>query len=103
MDYSILEYRFHSSAMEKTIYSKEYRVFLDLFRKTRLRLRLSQEELAKKLGVTQSFISKCERGERRIDVIELLRICDAMEIRAEDFIKTLFKQTSVKAENGPKS
>jgi transcriptional regulator with XRE-family HTH domain len=52
---------------------------------------LTQEELASRLGATQSFVSKCERGERRIDVIELARFCKAMGIRLPDFVALLAK------------
>lgn len=39
-----------------------------------------QEELAYQLGVPQSFISKCESGERRVDVSELKAICDGLKV-----------------------
>ena len=57
--------------MEKTIYSQEYALFLKLLRDTREKLGLTQTELAERLGQTQSFVSKVERSERRIDVVEL--------------------------------
>ena len=52
---------------------------------------LTQIELAKKVGETQSFISKCERGERRIDVIELRRFCQAFGMSFRRFIADLEK------------
>jgi transcriptional regulator with XRE-family HTH domain len=63
--------------MEKSIHSHQYRVFLDVLRKARRRAGLTQVELAKKVGEEQSFVSKCERGERRIDVVELRAFCQA--------------------------
>jgi transcriptional regulator with XRE-family HTH domain len=41
---------------------------------------LTQADLADRLGMTQSWVSKCERGERRLDVVELRAFCDAMGV-----------------------
>ncbi|MBR3010536.1 MAG: helix-turn-helix transcriptional regulator [Prevotella sp.] len=51
-----------------------------------------QEELAEKLGVTQSYISKVESGERRIDIIELMELCHELNISLVDLaIKIEFR------------
>ena len=57
--------------MSKSIYTEEYRVFLERLRKARSEAGLTQTQVARLLQQHQSFISKCESGERRIDVIEL--------------------------------
>lgn len=44
----------------------------------RERAGVTQLALAESLGNTQTFISKIERGERRIDVVEFIEICDAL-------------------------
>ena len=75
--------------MEKSIYAKEYRVLLKLLRETRKAAGLTQIEVSKRLGETQTFVSKCERGERRIDLLEWLQFCKAMETEPEEFLKTL--------------
>lgn len=72
--------------MDKSIYSEEYAVLLQLLQKARKNTGLTQEELGKRLGQTQSFISKCERGERRLDVVEIRAICQALNIPFRDFI-----------------
>ena len=46
--------------MEKSIHSAQYAVFLKVFQQTRLRAGLTQIDLAKRVGESQSFISKCE-------------------------------------------
>lgn len=49
----------------------EYKQFLELLRKARTEASLTQVEVARQLGRPQSFIAKCESGERRLDVVEL--------------------------------
>ncbi len=50
---------------------------------------IRQIELAEKLGVPQSFVSKYESGDRRLDILELRQVCDAIGISLEEFIRTL--------------
>lgn len=73
--------------MEKSIHSAEYERFLALLRTTRLERGLTQEDIAAKLSATQSFISKCERGERRLDIVELKEWCTALNISLSSFVK----------------
>ena len=54
-----------------SIFRAEYRKFLKRLQAARLEAGLTQEEVAKLLGKPQSFISKSESGERRVDVVEL--------------------------------
>lgn len=60
--------------MDKSIHSNEYKVVLQRLRKARLEAKLTQVQVADKLGHHQSYISKIESGERRVDVVELKRI-----------------------------
>jgi transcriptional regulator with XRE-family HTH domain len=73
--------------MEKTIYTREYGVMLRVLRDTREQVPLTQIELASKLNVTQVFVSKCEGGQRRLDLIELRAWCAAMGVSTSDFLK----------------
>jgi len=52
--------------------SADYASFLRRLRRAREDAGLSQTEVARRLGKPQSYVSKCESGERRVDVIELL-------------------------------
>jgi len=45
--------------------------------------------MATRLGESQSFVSKCERGERRMDIVELREFCKAMGLTLERFVKLL--------------
>lgn len=81
--------------MEKSIYSQEYAEFLKLLRAERVRLGLTQEEIASRLSATQSFVSKCERGERRLDVVELRCWCKALELPLNEFITRLVEGDSL--------
>lgn len=62
--------------MLKSIYSTEYRKVVDHLKKARHEAGLKQADVAKKLGKPQSFVSKVERGERRLDVTELKQFAD---------------------------
>ena len=75
--------------MEKSIFTHNYTLFLALLRDARKKAGLTQGQVGERLQQTQSFISKCERGERRIDVIELYAYCQAIGISIEDFVQQL--------------
>ena len=57
--------------------------------KARTEVGLTQAELAKEIGWSQTDISKVERSERRIDVIEFLQFAKALGIDAQDFLRQL--------------
>jgi transcriptional regulator with XRE-family HTH domain len=62
---------------------------LVLLKEIRQKNGIRQVELAMQLGVPQSFISKYESGERRLDILELWHICQLIGISLEDFIRQL--------------
>ena len=57
--------------LSESIYQDAYIQFLARIRQARLDAKLTQEEVARSLGRPQSFISKVESGERRLDFVEL--------------------------------
>lgn len=75
--------------MEKSIFSADYGLFLRRLVAARKDSGLTQVELAKRLKETQSWVSKCERGERRLDIIELRAFCEAMGISFLEFCQRL--------------
>ncbi len=60
-----------------------------LLKEIRQKRGVTQVELAEKLGVPQSFVSKYESGERQLDVLELRQICQIIGISFDDFIRQL--------------
>lgn len=75
--------------MQKSVFSRDYAVFLRHLREARRKAALTQVELGAKLRCTQSFVSKCERGERRIDVVELRQWCKALGVSFTAFAQQL--------------
>lgn len=75
--------------MEKTIYTRDYAVVLRLLKEARKQAGITQVELAKKLGQSQSFVSKVERGDRRLDIIQLRTICRIFGLSLTDFTQRL--------------
>jgi transcriptional regulator with XRE-family HTH domain len=73
--------------MAKSIYTPEHRKLQRLLRQTRLAAGLRQEDLAEHLGRPQSFVSKYERGDRRLDLVELRQICQAVGVPLADFAR----------------
>lgn len=63
----------------KSIHTAPYIHLLELLVERRNAAGLAQSQLADRLGRPQSFVSKFERGERRLDVIEFLEVCRHLE------------------------
>lgn len=68
--------------MLKSVLTDEYGIFMRQLIKARKLAGITQQDLAKGLGKPQSYISKYERGERRLDVVEFVRICHVLDINA---------------------
>ena len=77
--------------LDKTINTAQQAVLQKLLRKIRTDAGLRQEDLAVRLGEPQSFVSKYELGERRLDLIELKKICDAVGTPLTIFVRLLEK------------
>lgn len=58
-----------------------------LLRQIRLDANLTQLQLAEKIGQTQSYVSKYESGEQRLDLIELETVCSAAGISLTHFVE----------------
>jgi len=77
--------------MEKSVISKKYdNLRLELIN-ARKSVNLTQVELSKKLSRPQSFVSKYEHGERRLDVIEFIEIAECIGIDPFKLLKKIIK------------
>ena len=68
------------------MHTKEYRSFVERIRSARLSVGLKQTDVAKKLKKPQSYISKIESGEQRIDVIELKHLAKMYRLKIDYFL-----------------
>ena len=73
----------------KTKLANELQVLGAVLVRTRERIGLKQSDVAGRLGLPASYLSKVENGTRRLDVIELLQIAEAMEVDAAELIREL--------------
>ena len=73
-------------------HDKRYIVLIRLLKQIRKEANLYQNDIAEKLNKPQSFVSKYENGERRIDPIELYMICDVLGISFINFARRFDKQ-----------
>ena len=77
--------------MGKTIHSDSYRVLLTLLREARAAAGISQTALADLLGRPQTWVSKVELGERRLDVEELRQVCTALNLDLVKLVRRWLK------------
>jgi transcriptional regulator with XRE-family HTH domain len=77
LDYSKVEYKV-DKMLGKSVHSAQYAVLLQLLLEARTRAGITQIQMAKKLRTTQSAVSKVERGERRLDIVELHAWCKGL-------------------------
>ena len=75
--------------MTKSIFTSAYRSFLELLIQIRKEKNITQVQLAQKLKKPQSYISKYESAERRLDIIETLEILKKLNVSSVDFWKRL--------------
>ncbi len=74
--------------MPSTFHSERYEAFRLLLIEKRKEAGLTQEVVAERLNKPQSYVSKYENGERRIDVIEFMDIAKSIGFCPSDFLKT---------------
>lgn len=72
--------------MKKSLANKNHQHYLALLRRIRTERGLRQREIAERLGQPQSFVSKYESGERRLDLLELEQVCAACDTDLVSFV-----------------
>jgi len=78
-------------SVKKHILLNQQKRLLVLLRGVRVEAGLTQSELASRLGTDQTFISKYESGERRLDILELREVCRVIGVDFVAFIRRLDK------------
>lgn len=73
--------------MGKSVHSEDYGKIIQRLREARLKANLSQQDVANRLGKPQSYISKIESGERRLDVAEIKKFATVYKKDVSFFIK----------------
>ncbi|NPA72312.1 MAG: helix-turn-helix transcriptional regulator [Gammaproteobacteria bacterium] len=71
------------------IYGRRYEAVRRVLRKVRREAGLTQVQLAEKLGKGQSYVSKVERGEQYLDVLEFVEWCEACSTPSDKVIKKI--------------
>lgn len=69
------------------LYKPEYRILIQCLKDFRLQSKMTQQELSAILGCSQSYVCKYEQCQKRIDIIELRKICFALGITLIEFIR----------------
>lgn len=84
-----ISYGTYSKRVTKSVFTKRYRLMLSLLVSLREGKGLSQRALSKKLKKAPTYVSKYERGERRLDVIEFLDIVKVLEADPQEIIRQI--------------
>jgi transcriptional regulator with XRE-family HTH domain len=80
--------------VQKSLRAIDKEALLEALRAVRTDVGLTQAELAGRLDRPQSFVSKYESGERRLDLIELSEVCAALGITLENFVSRVRSRAS---------
>jgi predicted transcriptional regulator len=86
LEYNAMEY-YTVNNMPRALYQKEHKIIVARLKKARIEAGLGQVEVAKKLGRTQSYLSKIESGQRRFDVLQLKEFAKLYKKSLDFFVK----------------
>lgn len=87
--------------VKKSIFTKEYAALLRRLIAARKTTGMLQQELADRLNKPQSYVSKYERKERRLDVVELVMICHVLDVDVRSIVGEI--EDSLAGKPKPKS
>lgn len=73
--------------MPNSMHSQKYQIFREMLVDARLKSGLTQMQLAQKINKPQSYVSKYERGERRLDFTEFIEVVIAFKMNINVFIE----------------
>lgn len=75
--------------MRTNVYINQRNRLINLLREMRVEAGLTQTALAARIEKDQTFISKYESGERRLDILEVREVCQAIGTTLEEFVRRL--------------
>ncbi len=87
-----MEGRICPGPMPTSRFTLAYEAFLDALVALRKHTGVTQVELAERLGKPQQYVSKSELGDRRVDIIEFVAICRALDIDPKDALSAVLKR-----------
>lgn len=73
--------------VRKTIFDPKYRAMINSLKTLRVQHGLTQRDLAKRLGVAHCFIGRAETCERRLDIMDLVRVLRAMDFTDHEILR----------------
>ncbi len=82
--------------MAKAKFSPAYKKLCELLIAARKKAGLHQADVARALGVHQSFVSKIESGERRLDVVEFLRVAKQIDVDPVVILREVLKSSNAR-------
>lgn len=77
----------YARAVAKSLHTIEHEKLQALLRQMRIDANLRQADLAKRIGQPQSFVSKYEAGERRLDLVQLHQLCEALGVPLQELTR----------------
>jgi transcriptional regulator with XRE-family HTH domain len=77
--------------MQKSIHTKRQERLRALLKAARKKAGLTQDELAERMGAYKTFVSKYERGERQLDVIEFIAVAEALALDPKALIDQVMR------------
>jgi transcriptional regulator with XRE-family HTH domain len=77
--------------MQKSIHTKRQERLRALLKAARKKAGLTQDELAERMGAYKTFVSKYERGERQLDVIEFIAVAEALKLDPKTLIDQVMR------------
>jgi len=77
--------------VKKKLYIAQRDRLIALLREMRLEAGLTQADLAARVEKDQAYVSRYESGQRRLDVLEVREICEAVGVTTEEFVRRLEK------------
>lgn len=78
--------------MQKAIYDPAYRKAIERLKRTRKHRQLTQDHVARQLGFSRTWLSRVECCELKIDVLHLIRLCQAVRLSASELRRDIEKE-----------